>query len=750
MELPDEASRTFPYEIERQVGEGSMGAVYLARETNLDRKVAIKTLRGDFLEELEEEARDEATSRFLQEARAIAKVSHRNIVSIYRLGTERGAAFIAMEWLEGRSLEEILEEDDSIEMERIGRWIVELLEALDAAHSHDIVHRDIKPGNVMIEPGDHVKLTDFGVAQVRDSKLVQTQTGSMIGTPLYAAPEQLSDSRVDRRADLYSAGVLLYKLLTGEVPFYDSNVVKLMQIIMKKQPPPVREKNPMIPEPIADVVMQALSKQPSERFSTAREMAEVLVEALPDVSASVAGNSSMGAVSTSPGESNARIEVAETVVASGTTPADLVASTVTDWKPRALGPTRVERLLERLMESPVHADAFSGAARFDDRIVLVSRGLVYGAIDIQSGRTGDVVLEEAPAEARATLFPVPERFESRRLIPGLSSLLHRPDRKHVGLETAYTDMVKLYRKLQDENFSGAVRLKSEDGRQLAFLLLDGGEPLLDIFSDGWESAPTDRRWQAWLGDRALRADVEGRRVVLSAATYRRELEDLRIEVDDGDVNEGQDVESTAATGDLQVSPSSLDNRASRASTVWGDIYETDIAFQLLQWLRRDLGPYLEERNRTKGWKYLAGWTELIDQARLYHQLDRPDQGEADFFDLVTFDGEDKVLHVARRMARGTVRTLNSFIDDVEAAKKARIETGDIGGAVMVADDFDEEAVEAYVERVRQEDSSWFFSLQESMTGYEGFVRIGSRRGFHLLLLRRVDRGFEPIMPPKNT
>lgn len=371
---------------------------------------------------------------------------------------------------------------------------------------------------------------------------------------------------------------------------------------------------------------------------------------------------------------------------------------------------------------------------------------MYGAIDRETGITGDAVYETIPEEGRGTLYPLPDHLDER-LIVNLSSLLHPPDREHSGLETAYTDMAKLFDRLCRERFDGAIRL--EDDERLAFFLLDKGTPLLDIFSEGWDLEVRDRDWRSWIDDQPLTAHVERRRTILSSATYRRELEDLRIQVDPSNQRREDDTSIAATSGDLEVRPSSLDERSSRASTVWRDIYESDLSFQLLEWMRDELSGYLQERGRLEAWKYLVGWTDEIAEARLYHKLERPEQKESDFFDLVTVDTGGKVLHVARRLASCSVRRLNMFIDGVEAAKKARIKTGDIGGAVLIAEEFDDEAIAAYEERVRQEESSWFFNFQESMTGYEGFVRMGTRRGFHLLLVRRKASSFEPILPPKE-
>jgi serine/threonine-protein kinase len=151
-----------------------------------------------------------------------------------------------------------------------------LLDIIAAAHDNDIVHRDIKPGNIIVGPGGKLKLTDFGVAHVKDSTLVQTAAGSIIGTPLYAAPEQLNDGKVDASADLYSVGVLLYEMLSGELPFDADNIVTFIGEILSKTPPPLRSLNPAVPESLAGVVSQALAKDKARRFASAGAMKAAL------------------------------------------------------------------------------------------------------------------------------------------------------------------------------------------------------------------------------------------------------------------------------------------------------------------------------------------------------------------------------------------------------------------------------------------------------------------------------------------
>jgi serine/threonine protein kinase len=737
MLLPQEPKKSFPYKLQEMIGQGSMGTVYLAQETSLDRPVAIKTLRADFLEGLDEKAARDASRRFLQEARAIAKLSHPGIVSVYRLGTENGTAFIAMEWLEGETLEALIDAEAPFTVARATAMGVELLDIIATAHDNDIVHRDIKPGNIIVTPGGKLKLTDFGVAHVKDSTLVQTAAGSIIGTPLYAAPEQLNDGTVDARADLYSIGVLLYEMLSGELPFESDNIVTLIGEILSKTPAPLRSLNPAVPEPLARVIEQALAKDKARRFATAGQMKVALArcasaadfQSHPDslsnshLQADGAGLDEMTATYDTPPDEVPQVPAH---LVDARSPANLVVQTVSQWTPSALGSRPTVALLDRLLETPLHTEPFAGAARLGDSLFLITQGLVYAAVDVETGRVGDEVHESLPDHAPATLYAVPEHLDPR-VVMHLASLLYPPKRRMESLDSSLTDLPRLAQRLRKEGFDGAIRLQMDS--ELAFLMMHKGEPVLDVFSMGWPAPPLESPWQAWIGNQKVTAHVEERRTLLPALTYRRELENLHLEVSDDT---------------LQIPEQGDSVRRGRASTVWRDIYQSDRMYGLGAWLLDKLPDYLKERRRFDGWKYLSDWIGEIAHGRLYRELERPDQKQTDYFDLVTFDAEDKVLHVGRRIAHATVEELDRLIADVTAQKRARHKTGDIGGVFLVAEHFDDALLQAYEERLHQAKSSWMFSLQNSMTGYEGFVRIGARRGFHLMLVELDGKSFRPV------
>jgi hypothetical protein len=250
-----------------------MGAVYRALDPLIDREVAIKTLLPDLPREVVEEVRE----RFLREARSAGRLSHPNIVTIFDVGEQDGIAYIAMELLRGHSLLQVLRHPQRLAFSTIANLIAQVADALDMAQQHDIVHRDVKPANIMVDNTGRVKLTDFGVAYVPASTI--TGNGTALGSPRYMSPEQVTGAPIDPRSDIFSLGVVLYELLTKRTPFEhegDTTVFALMNRIASTPHPPVREVDPSVPEPFEHIVDRALAKKPDERYPRAAELARDL------------------------------------------------------------------------------------------------------------------------------------------------------------------------------------------------------------------------------------------------------------------------------------------------------------------------------------------------------------------------------------------------------------------------------------------------------------------------------------------
>ncbi|HST76422.1 MAG TPA: serine/threonine-protein kinase [Acetobacteraceae bacterium] len=266
--IPDKIGR---YRIEAVLGRGAMGVIYKAHDPEIDRPVAIKLIRADLLDG---ENRADYLVRFRREAQAAGRCAHPNIVAIYDFAMHEGNPFLAMEFVEGVSLSQARERGTEFEVADAVFVMLQVLDALSAAHAMGIVHRDIKPANIMLVGGSRVKVTDFGISRFDSSDL--TQDGSVVGTPSYMSPEQYQGLAVDARSDLFSAGAVLYELLCGERPFAGRNFAEIGQNLLHADPPDLRERSVAVSPALKSVVDRALAKSPDARYATAAEMAAAL------------------------------------------------------------------------------------------------------------------------------------------------------------------------------------------------------------------------------------------------------------------------------------------------------------------------------------------------------------------------------------------------------------------------------------------------------------------------------------------
>jgi serine/threonine-protein kinase len=245
------------YQVEKELGKGAMGVVYLGRDPKINRVVAIKTMA--LAQNFEDDEIDEVKERFFREAETAGRLNHPNIVTIFDAGEEHDLAFIAMEFLKGQDLTKYTKADRLLPVDKVLKIVTQAAEALDYAHGENVVHRDIKPANIMYEAdSESVKLTDFGIARITDSS--RTKTGMVLGTPSYMSPEQLSGRKVDGRSDLFSLGVMLYQLCTGQLPFKADSMASLMYKIANDAHPSPMSLRPDLPPCLTSIIDKALAK----------------------------------------------------------------------------------------------------------------------------------------------------------------------------------------------------------------------------------------------------------------------------------------------------------------------------------------------------------------------------------------------------------------------------------------------------------------------------------------------------------
>lgn len=260
------------YELQELVGTGGMSSVYRAHDRLLERDVAIKVLHEQFT------ADSEYVERFRREARAVAQLSHPNIVTVIDRGEQDDRQFIVFEYIEGENLKALVEREGPLPERDAIEFALQVARALGFAHGQGLVHRDVKPQNVLLNDGGQAKVTDFGIARSLDVQGGLTQTGTVMGTSDYIAPEQARGSKVDAQSDIYSLGTVLYELLTGEVPFRGDNFVAVAMQHINQPPPSVRERRPELSPCVDEVVQRAMAKEPRHRFRSMDDLCAELSE----------------------------------------------------------------------------------------------------------------------------------------------------------------------------------------------------------------------------------------------------------------------------------------------------------------------------------------------------------------------------------------------------------------------------------------------------------------------------------------
>jgi serine/threonine protein kinase/tetratricopeptide (TPR) repeat protein len=264
------------YEVVRELGKGAMGIVYLAKDPLIGRLVALKTIRMNA--HADDDEAKEFQQRFIREAQAAGILNHPSIVTVHDIGQdeENGTSFIAMEFVEGNNLKEVLSQGRALNFEQIGDIVAQVAEALDFAHAKGIVHRDVKPANIILIEGNRAKITDFGIAKIASGGANLTTTGQFLGTPNYMAPEQIKGAPVDGRSDIFSLGICLYECLTRRKPFGGDSLTSISYKIVHEPFSPLNEINPQIPIGYEDVVANCLAKDPAKRYQRAKDLASAL------------------------------------------------------------------------------------------------------------------------------------------------------------------------------------------------------------------------------------------------------------------------------------------------------------------------------------------------------------------------------------------------------------------------------------------------------------------------------------------
>lgn len=731
----------FPYRIVGPAGQGAMGAVYRAEEPELERPVAIKVIRPAFLRELSRDAARSVRRRFLQEARAAAKLSHPSVVTIYRVGTERGWPYIAMEWLDALSVEDWLRTRGTLSATLVVKLALAVLDALDSAHEQGIIHRDIKPGNIMISADEKIKIVDFGIARMRDSNLARTMPGQVLGTPWYAAPEQLASEPLDRRADLYGLSAVLYEALVGEAPYSQDSLIKLLHAHQNSDVVPVHQRVAQVPRALSDIISRGLQKDPDHRFPNARAMAQAIIALQDTGAAAMSGSGSMRA------SRRTQIilpDVTMERLGEFRTPA-MVIDYARTWTERHVGAIGRDDLIREISDRPLHADPFCGAVEASGIWLLVAQGLIHTAFDPEGQVLGDAAIESLPAICDATLYSAP-----RSLAPGTISLLAaalQPGPVEQGpLDSMVSDLVELQDRLQRDDFDGLMRLSTDEAQGWVFFRQ--GQRILDIFGGDWEGADDGQRWEEWIDVVSATATVERRKPRFPAVTFRQQLQGLRLIVERPDPLASSSVREDAVTEAQAIAlvPSRQSREElSRGKSTIGHLVRSDPAWRLARYAVGALPLQFEQHGRDDRWRRLLASFPEIDSVILHDTLAVGD-GDKATFDAVTCDGQGRRRHLLDQIALGSADAVEAFVKRVMAVKCAGKKGAHIDGAVLMAPRFDDDALQRWMALQDEASGGIFRSAIDSWTHQEGIFYCDGGP-LHILLVEDAEgQDKRPLMP----
>lgn len=737
--LPPRPTPTFPYQVLRQVGHGAMGMVFQAEDIELGRVVAIKVIRPSVLAELSAVEVESLVDRFVQEARATAALQHPGVPVVHRVAKEGRWPYIAMEWIEGQTLEELLANGRRLSPYAVARLGVQVLAVLDVAHRHGIVHRDVKPANLMITRQGRLKVTDFGIARVSDGALAQTQAGVVMGTPQYAAPEQIGGRQVDGRADLHALAAAMYEALAGRPAFDGDSVMEILLKVQSEVPEPPSAWAPDVPPGLDAVVLKGLAKRPEDRFASAREMGGALQPFL-------AGNDTSGPRPRSVAASGTQgPDVPTTALVAGNSAHAIVGSLVRRWPASPLGSQATRRFLHRIQERPLHAPAFSGAVELANVCLLLADGVVHAAFDASTGDTGDDLIEGLPETVEPVLYTLPGASEPR-LVSSLAALLSLGDPRLSGLDTSVVDMPRFAEKLAHEGFDGAIRLAR--GGALGFSLYSRGRCILTAFGDGWPSARESSVWQRWALGSDTVADIYDRTCRFPAITYRRHLAELGFAVarPDSTATETLRTDTLADRQALRLVPvkaGQLDVR--RGESTVQSMLLGDSAYADARWLVADVATQFEQYDRASRWKGLVDLLPSVERLVLHHDLST-ERGPDAHVDVATYGPDGGMLHILRRVAIGGSDAVIQLIRDAVKVKTETPAGASLGAAVLIAPSFDESALQAYFKGLRPAGSLGLWARLDAFSHREGFLHTGTRAGFHVLLVEETEGRRRPLMP----
>lgn len=732
------------YEVRGELGRGGMGVVYRGYDAKLERDVAIKVLEsaGDDADSLTMTSHQELLERFKTEAKAIAKLSHPNIVSIFDFGVENDKNYMVMELLRGRDLSQLLKFNSPLSVELVIKAVINVCAALEYAHSQGIIHRDIKPANIILLDSGITKLMDFGIARIQEAQSQLTQAGTILGSVLYISPEQLiSAQKVDKRADIYSLGVSMYELLTGHFPYDGDNVATIISKIMQSHPEPPSAFNDKISARLDEIILKAIEKNPDERYSSASEFSDDLNDLLFEMKGGNKSNSSnntqMSATSFSKTSYAKTIEISLVEGVDKINLYSLIYRVMQTWNVENIGNKPILEVLygnENLSQGIV----------VSDKVILLSyKGLLIGAVSSEPDHVGTSAYEATANITRMDIKScIPSEAQQEYLVV-MASILGAGIflNKHLGCNS--NDIENIMEKAKEENFTGHMELSDSreiryegflDGKRVFSLISPNKNPSTNLKLNKTDIEVYEARLK--LFGPSLRRTLIDTTLEIISKTHGSSTSFKQLSLQKNNKIIPELVEEAVRNTDLAILLTSdkvvgIGKKQIKTSEIISDF----AASNLIRWLTKELIVKVSRSRKFADMKNAFSWIWNLKTIKLSQQVKLLD-GRALSFDLIAYDNSERLAVVARYSSQGSVSELNSFIEDVNKIRKGN-PNSDIKAALYISgNEFFPEVLKYYDKIVKRQS---FFSFSSPKC----YVAIG---GFNLFMIKESEDGYKLVSP----
>lgn len=734
------------YEIRSELGRGGMGVVYKGYDRKLEREVAIKVVENADADadKMTMTTHQELIARFQTEAKAIAKLNHPNIVNIYDFGVENDRNYMVMEFLKGRDLSQLLKFNSPLSVELVIKSVVQVCGALDYAHQKGIIHRDIKPANILLLDSGIVKLMDFGIARIQEAKSQLTQAGTILGSVLYISPEQLiSAQKVDKRADIYSLGVTMYELLTGEFPYDGDNIASIIGKIMKSDAEAPSIHNSKIPPELDEIVMRAIAKDPDQRYQRASELADDLNELLFKIKGgtpNAMGTTSAGNGTSSSFNKTSFSRALEYSLVDGVDKVNLYSLIY-----RVLQTWNVENIGNKpILEALFGNENLSHAVVVSDKVILLSfKGLLIGAVSCEPDGVGSKAYEATANITRIDLKSCIPSEQQQEFLVVMSSILGGGVLlgKHPDCNTS--DLERLMEKAKEESFTGHMEIANQNEIKYKGFI-DGKEVFTLIMPNKNHNVST----------KPNRFDIEvyEAKLRLFGPSLRRALIDTTLEVVNKIHGSSSSFKQLSMQKTAKIMPEFIEEAVRNTDLVtlvsqdkvlnigkkavkYSEIIQDFSASALMKWVIKDLLVKVARSNKFTTLRNAFSWIWNLKTIKLAQQVKLND-GSKLSFDMISYNDSEKLSVVARYSSQGSVSELHNFIEDVTKLKKG-VSNSDIKAALYISgDDFFPEVIK-YYEKIARRESFFAFSAPKA------FVPSG---GFFLFMLKESQNGYQLVQP----